>query len=138
MPASRGVWIFVLLLTVAGVAVLFAAFSLRHPISATGASSVLVFDVPNGLDEDEGRSGVLPFRLSSWNRITVYDIVRGIDAAADDDAISALVLHVDGVDWGWGKLAEVRDALLRFRESGKLVYASVSGGEPEYFLVSAA
>jgi protease-4 len=138
MSARRGVWIFVVLLTLAGVGVLLAALSLRHPASPSLAHSVLVFDVPSGLEEDETH-GTLPFGIPRRNRYTVYDVVRAIDAAADDDQISSMVLHVDGVDWGWAKLAEVRDAILRFRDSGKLVYASITGGgEPEYFLATAA
>src|SRR6185503_5537933 len=51
-----------------------------------------------------------------------------------------LVLHVDEVDWGWAKISEVRDAITRFRGSGKPVVASLTSGsgDAEYFLASAA
>jgi protease-4 len=46
---------------------------------------------------------------------------------------------VDGLDWGWARVYEMRDAVKAFRESGKPVYASLTGGgEKEYLLASAA
>src|SRR5205814_3924090 len=53
--------------------------------------------------------------------------------------ISALVLHVDGLSWGWVRVYEMCDAVHTFRESGKPVYASLrGGGEKEYLLAAAA
>jgi protease-4 len=50
-----------------------------------------------------------------------------------------MVLHVDDIEWGWAKVAEIRDAVLAFRAAGKPVYASLAGGgEREYLLASAA
>ena len=79
----------------------------------------------------------LPFAIAG----TLYraDPRASSHAAEDRSTSSALVLHIDELDWGWAKLAEVRDAVLDFRSSGKPVYASLSGGgEREYFLASAA
>lgn len=139
MSARRGVWLFLLFLGIIGMAVLVAAIVLRSPSSSIPSSAVLVFDVPAEIEESETPTQSFPFGLSRRNRAIVYELVDGIEAAADDSRISALVLHIDGVDWGWAKLDEVRDAILTFRASGKPVFASLSGGgEPEYYLASAA
>ena len=75
----------------------------------------------------------------SRERETVYGLADGIRQAGDDPKIKALVMHIDGLDWGWAKLAEIREAVTDFRRSGKPVYASFEGGgEREYMLASAA
>jgi len=140
MAARRGVLLFVLLITLLGSLVLYAALS-RHKASPTGAvATVLVFKAPSSIDE--GPPPYRPYSLDAFRwrgRPTVTEFVDAIDRAADDDHVKALVLHVDGIDWGWGRIAEVRDALLRFRASGKPLYASVTGGgDVEYLLASSA
>jgi protease-4 len=137
---SRGVLVFVLLLTLLGSAVLFAALSLRSPASRPAAHAVLVWEVPARLDESPPAYKSLSLEAIRLGRaLTLWDVVSAIDRAAADEHVEALVLHIDGVSWGWGKLIEVRDALQRFRAAGKPVYASLSaGGDMEYFLASAA
>jgi protease-4 len=139
MSVRRGVWTFIAVLTLAGLAVLFASLRLSQPASSGAASSVLVFDVPSDLEESELPFNPFALDILRRNRWTLYRAIRGLEHAAEDPHVSALVLHIDEVDWGWAKLAEMRDALLEFRESGKPVYACLAGGgDPEYFLASAA
>lgn len=140
MSNRRGVLLFVMLLVLCGGLAIYAAWQSRRPVAAGGGATVLVFDVPTRLDES-----VPPFRAYSldalsWRpRPTVADVVEGLQLAANDDQVKALVLHVDGIDWGWGKLLEVRNAIQSVRDSGKPVYASVrSGGDAEYLLASVA
>jgi protease-4 len=99
---------------------------------------VLIFDVPDRLDEAVSPDRGFPY--TGWSSgPTVYDVERAIRRAAADDHVRALVLHIDGIDWGWARIAEVRDAVRAFRRTGKPVYAAlVSGGEREYLLASAA
>jgi protease-4 len=138
VTARRATLIFMLLLGGMGAVSLVAALRLRTPSAATTSESALVFDVPSTLDESEPPERRLAFN-SGRGRLTLYTVVEAITRAADDDRVGAIVLHVDGVDWGWAKLAEVRDALARFQEAGKPIYASLSGGgEAEYLLASSA
>ena len=138
MSARRGVLVLLILLGVIGAALLFAAFALRRPVTEGGAQ-VLVWNVPYDIEESEisERSGYsldyfLPERPSLW------EYVRAIRHAADDGGIESLVLHIDGLGWGWAKVEEVRDAVQAFRAAGKPVYVSMSGGgEREYLLATA-
>ncbi|MBI1799444.1 MAG: signal peptide peptidase SppA [Candidatus Eisenbacteria bacterium] len=100
---------------------------------------VLRFDVPSEIEECE--SPARPFSLAALRpgRPTLYDIERAIRHAALDDHVRALVLHIDSIDWGWARIAEVRDAVRAFRHTGKPVYVALAGGgEREYLLASAA
>jgi len=138
MSARRGVLVLLVLMAVIGATLLFAAFALRRPVTESGAQ-VLVWNVPYQLEEAEvvDRSGYsldyfLPERPSLW------EYVRAIRHAADDGGINGLVLHIDGLDWGWAKVEEVRDAVNAFRATGKPVFVSLAGGgEREYLLATA-
>jgi protease-4 len=140
MPARRGVLVFLVLLGMLGVGVLFAALRLRGAGPASADATVLTYDVPSDLEESERPYET--FRLGGPGRgnPTLYDLVTGLRAAADDDHVDALVLHIGDVRWGWAKLGEVREAIQAFSHAGKPVYASLASGagEPEYLLASAA
>lgn len=70
----------------------------------------------------------------------VGDLVQAIDAAAEDDRITALVLHTDHLlGGGVSKLTEISDAILRFRATGKPVIAhGANFTQDQYFLASHA
>ncbi len=137
--ARRGVLVFLLLLATLGVALLFAAITLRRPAAGPPDSTILVFDVPYQLEEAEPASSGYSMDWLRPERPTLWHVVSALRHAAKDDHIDALVLHIDDVDWGWAKIADVRDAISAFRAAGKPVYASLTGGgEREYLLASAA
>ena len=139
MARPRGVWLFLILVVVLGGLVVFAAATMRRTAGPI-ASTVLVFDVPSRLDEADPPYRPYSFEALRWrSRPTLYDVIEGLNRAADDENVKGLVLHVSNVDWGWARIAEVRAALDRFRESGKPVYASLTdAGDGEYLLASSA
>jgi protease IV len=138
MPSRRGVWIFLLLFTLLGTAVLFAAWSLRTPSEAP-TDVVLVYEMPIQMDESEAPSRGF---LSAWSGPRgpfLGDIVAGLDRAAHDDRVRGLALEIDLLDWGWAKSSELRDAVQAFRATGKPVIAQLlGGGDMEYYVASAA
>lgn len=139
MSARRGVFVFLLLLVLLGAAAVFAALTLRHPLDSVPESSVLVFDVPEYLEEGEPPESPYAVDWFQPSRPLLWKVAFGLRQAAEDDHITALVLHVGPVDWGWAKVTEVREAIEAFRQSGKPVYASFTGGgEREYLLASSA
>ncbi len=70
----------------------------------------------------------------------VADLVRAIDAAGSDSRISALVLHLDYLnDSGTSKIAEVAEAIMRFKTSKKPVIAYADNySQQQYFLAAHA
>ncbi len=72
--------------------------------------------------------------------ILLRDLIKVIDNAARDKRISALVLQLDRFGGGGlDKLKDVGDALSKFKESGKPIYAIGDYyGKPQYFLASYA
>src|SRR5262245_63042262 len=70
---------------------------------------------------------------------TLRTLVAGLDRAAGDSKVTAVVLRVSILpDVGWGKVQELRDAITRFRKSGKPAYAHLEmTGNKEYYLATA-
>jgi protease IV len=66
-------------------------------------------------------------------------LVESLERAAEDPRVSAVVLRVSILpDSGWATVQELRDAVGRFRRSGKPAYAHLEFcGNKEYYLASA-
>jgi len=137
-----GVILLLLVIAVLGLALLGAAVLLRRPMeggASSSSASVLIFDVPYELEEADVPAGGYSLAWLMPERPTLWQVVSALRAAAHDDRIESLVLHVEDLDWGWAKIAEVREAIQDFRASGKPVYANIAGGgEKEYLLAAAA
>ncbi len=56
--------------------------------------------------------------------------------AQHDKSISAIYLHLDGLQIGWGKLDELTRAIAAVRQSGKKVFAYLEAGETKDYLVA--
>ena len=71
---------------------------------------------------------------------TVRSIVESLGKAKRDPRITGVLLLPSTLELPlWGKLQELRDAIVDFRESGKAVVAFLEyGGDREYYLASAA
>ena len=67
-------------------------------------------------------------------------IVDNLRKAKVDARVSAVLLKPTGFTTPfWGKIQEIRDAVLDFKKSGKPVYAYLEyGGDRDYYLASAA
>jgi protease IV len=66
-------------------------------------------------------------------------IILSIDRAARDAKVKTLIVRVGSLSGaGWGKAQELREAIVRFRKSGKPAYAHIeSCGNKEYYLATA-
>lgn len=65
-------------------------------------------------------------------------IIDRLDAAAEDDAVAAVVLRIESLGIGRGKLEELRAAVARIRDAGKPVWAVLTSAEPAEYLVASA
>jgi protease-4 len=86
------------------------------------------------LDEAPAREDPLFGRASENLRAKLERIKK----ARDDKAVKALYLEIDGIGAGWGKLDELRRAVLDFRKSGKKAFAYLEAGEPKDYLLALA
>ena len=72
--------------------------------------------------------------------LALHDIWMNLRKAKADDRIEVLLLRLDMLACDWAKVAELRDAVLDFRKSGKKVYAYIEEApdfDKEYYLATA-
>ncbi len=124
-----------LIVSIAGFALLYLVLG-REP--AVPGNAVLVLRVGGNLTE-LAPADVVGY-LRGVKSPTVRSIVDDLRKAKVDPRIRAVLLKPTGFDSPfWGKVQEIRDAVLDFRKSGKLVYAYLEfGGDREYYLATAA
>ncbi|HKQ63093.1 MAG TPA: signal peptide peptidase SppA [Candidatus Polarisedimenticolaceae bacterium] len=79
----------------------------------------------------------------SQDQLTMRDLVEGLERAAGDSRVKALVARVGGSGIGLAHVQEIRDAVLAFRKSGKkaVAWAETFGefgpGNGGYYLATA-
>src|SRR5439155_23190364 len=139
--ARRGIAVLFTLLGVAFV-VSMAGFALLYLVLArepsVASNSMLVLRVGGNLAEI-APSDVFGY-LRGVRTPTVRSMVENLRKARIDSRVSALLLKPTGFESPfWGKVQEIRDAVLDFKRSGKPVYAYLEyGGDREYYLATAA
>jgi protease-4 len=138
VAVRRGVWI-VLVLIVAAVGIsamgllAMALFVGRAP--QVSGNSTLVLKIGGDLQETEP-GGVIGQLFEAPP--TVRSIVDSLRKAKVDRRISSVVIRPTSAAALWGKVQEVRDAIVDFRRSGKPIVAYLEyGGEQEFYLASA-
>jgi len=101
--------------------------------------TILEIDLPSSIAElpqDESISMFFqPSRLSLW------EVRKALSSAAADEKIKALYIKVSYLTMSWAQAEDIRDELIRFRDSGKLVHLFLNldmATEKEIFLASAA
>jgi protease-4 len=120
---------------VGALALLLRGARPRTPFAST--SSYLALNLSGEMPE-EPPSSELPAFLER-RPATLRTLVESLDRAASDPRIRSVVLRTAGLEGaGFGKVQELRDALIRFRKSGKPAYAHLEfAGNKEFYLASA-
>jgi len=138
VAVRRGV-VLVLVLIAAAVAVSVAGLVVtallvgREP--RIERNSTLVLRVSGDLQEMEPGGVIGQF---FEGQPTVRSLVDALRKAKVDDRITSVVIRPTGTAALWGKVEEVRDAILDFKTSRKPIIAYMEfGGEQEYFLATA-
>jgi protease-4 len=123
------------IVSMASIAVMFFAAS-RGPSVPRSATLVLR---PGGTLNETQPDDVFG-QVLGRDVATVRGFVESLRKAGRDPRVRAVLLQPSSLDLPyWGKVQELRDAVLDFRKSGKTVIAFLEyGGEREYYLASAA
>ncbi|MFQ6084582.1 MAG: S49 family peptidase, partial [Candidatus Aminicenantia bacterium] len=80
-------------------------------------------------------------KLFGHTPLTMNGIWTNIRKAKADHRIDSILLRIDRLECGWGKVNEIREALLDFRKSGKKVISYLEEGvdfDKEYYLATAS
>jgi protease IV len=83
-------------------------------------ASVAVFRLRGDVVETPRETGIL---FGAEHNVSLKDLVARLNKAADDDAIKAVVLSLEGAHLSTAQTEEVRQTFARLRDNGKKVYA---------------
>ena len=138
MAVRRGVWVVVFLLVCAVLAsaalVALSWVAFRRP-PGVPTKGVLVLKIQGDLEEISTN----PFDALIHEPVTVRNLTQALRAAKTDPRVTGVLLRPIEAPALWGKVQEVREALIDFRSSGKPLVALVEfAGDREYVLASAA
>ena len=100
------------------------------------SNSVLVLDISGEIEEQRAADVLSAF---DGKTPVLRDYVEAIEAAASDPKITGLVVKIEPIETGWGKLEEIHSHLLAFRASGKpsICYLGGDGtSNVEYYLAT--
>ena len=138
MAVRRGVIVVLVLILVAvaisAAGLLFLGLAVgRGPLISS--NSTLLLDVSGDLQETEP-SGVLGQFIEA--QPTVRSIVDSLRKASVDRRVSSVIIRPTSDAALWGKVQEVRDAIVEFKKSKKPIIAFLEyGGDQSYYLASA-
>ncbi|HEY2904671.1 MAG TPA: S49 family peptidase, partial [Vicinamibacterales bacterium] len=122
-------------ISIVGFAALYFLFA-REP--AVPGDATLVLRVGGDLTE-VAAADVVGY-LRGVRTPTVRTIVDNLRKAKVDSRVRGVLLKPTGFQSPfWGKVQEIRDAVIDFKKSGKPIYAYLEyGGDREYYLATAA
>lgn len=102
--------------------------------------SVLVLDLNKTYHEQQSEGFLSLLESNNLNPVPgLFDVVRMIDYARGDSAIKVLYIKASQNPNGFGTSEELRNAVQRFRESGKFVIAyGETMDQKSYYVASAA
>jgi protease-4 len=105
-----------------------------------GENTILHMTLKGDIGEkSETKLNAASFQIEK--KIGLSDILFGIEQAKNDERIKGIFLEVDDLNCGFSTAREIRDALRRFKKSGKFITAYNKGEvitQRDYYLSSVA
>ncbi len=105
------------------------------------SNTVLEIDFEKGLIESVPDDFV--YRFSGGEQLQISSVVTALDIASKDKRIKGIIAHIATMPLKYADVQEIRDAVIRFRKSGKPAYAftesfgEAGSGNSNYYLASA-
>jgi protease-4 len=128
--------IFFVLITATVISFLYTEFN-RTP--SVKARSYLEIKLYGPIEEKASPNFFMSF-FSGRQPLSMYDIWMNIRKAGYDSRIEGLILRLRPLEGDWGKINEIREAVLEFRKTGKKAYAYIDESydlDKEYYLATA-
>ncbi len=102
-------------------------------------NTVLELNFSSFIPEKSGNVESSPMSFEQVDKIGLNSIVALLEYAATDDKVKGILIKGGGVNAGQATVASIREALLKFKESGKFVYSYADFySQSGYFLGSVA
>lgn len=141
MRAFRIVVVLLVLVIVGGLVLRFSGLGFGLPGGPSIApGSALVLDLEG--EYVEAPEAPIVARLLGQHRVPLVSILSELRKAGRDARITTVILRIRGLDIGWAKAQDLRDAILALHDRGKRTIAYLEserfGSTREYYVASAA
>ncbi|MDE6198020.1 MAG: S49 family peptidase, partial [Muribaculaceae bacterium] len=137
-----GIWISIVLAIFGGALLLGVALGSTSTDNAVKVEkkSILYFDLSGNIDERYQKMEFFRMIQNIDNKsLTLDEMLRSLEAAADDDRIEGLYINCNGAAMGTASREELIEAIALFKESGKWVTAySDTYSQSDYLVASTA
>lgn len=111
----------------------------NKPKVEVSSNSVLYIDMKTKFSEQEQENSLAVLSGESGYSPGLYDVVKSLEQAKDDNKIQGVVLRMNPTPNGWATLQQLRAAIIDFKTSGKFVYAyGENVTQSTYYVASAA
>jgi protease-4 len=144
VPPKRIRWGLLIVLALVAVLILGAVLVVAGLASLTRGKTVMVKPASTlvlAMDRPLQEPAPDPIMTEFFHAkiYSVYEVTSALDRAAKDERIKSLLIDVSAIPAGFGKLQEVREAVERFKQSKKPVWAYFEfSGNGGYYLASEA
>jgi protease-4 len=105
-------------------------------------NSLLILKLDNPIVDRASNNpfeGFSPLNMTANKQLGLYDIIKAINNAAEDVNIKGIFIENRSIPAGAATIEEIRDALIKFKESGKFIVAYCDGySQKAYYLTSIA
>jgi protease-4 len=103
-------------------------------------NTLLTIDLSSGVVDrgtDNPMQNFNPRSFQMDSKMGLNDILKGLDQAATDDRIKGIYIDMNGVAAGAATTEEIRNALLKFKDSGKFILSYGEGySQKGYYLAT--
>ncbi|MGN0228999.1 MAG: signal peptide peptidase SppA [Muribaculaceae bacterium] len=140
-----GTWLALIISSVMSILLSFAmlgalANSEMKSTSKISDNSVLLLDLGIVVSDRGSNDDVFSSIYGDTKTVGLIDLLRQIESASEKKEIKGMLITCKGISAGMSSLYEIREAIARFRETGKFVYAygyqAIS--QADYYLASQA
>lgn len=142
LGTMAGLWVSLFLLLIGGMIAIGVALGKSSGDSMVKVEqhSALYFKLSGEIYDRTQPAGFIQMIQQVENEApTLEDMIRSLEIAADDDKIEGLYLDCSGAAIGMASREELIEAILRFKESGKWIYAySDSYSQGDYVIATTA
>lgn len=135
-----GIWISFVLIIFGGLLLIGVAGMSDGGTPTVEKKSILYIDLNGSVEERyQPVSFIDMIRQSENSMATLDELVNSLRLAADDNKIEGLYINCNGASMGIAARQELMDALLRFKDSGKWIYAYADNyAQGDYIIASVA
>ena len=121
------------------ILILVGVLSIMSPkIKIAGVPDSAILEIDFNKNYTESRSDDFFAEFTGASTHSVFDLIRAINIAADDEKIKAIKANISVSSLGLAQIQDIASAVKTFRAKGKkaYVYSSSMGGSKEYYLAS--